>query len=186
MFAREDHFQPDMQGMNERTLGEASLFQLRQNTDRVAFEYCATSRISSRASKLTSAVAISSDYLGWVNYAAQFGPAPDASLEALYAEVMGENSAGKLTTARERIRPNAFGCGEPDIQRGPLTSAELQFLTNTLLLDKGYNEDEGRPDNNNSCVLPVALTAASATAQKPTATSPSSRRICDSMAERRL
>ena len=44
---------------------------------------------------------------------------------------MGENSAGKLTTARERILPNTFGYGElsiEDIQRGLLTSAELQFF----------------------------------------------------------
>ena len=45
--------------------------------------------------------------------------------------IFGENSAGKLTTARERILPNAFGYGElsiEDIQRGLLTSAELQFF----------------------------------------------------------
>ena len=133
VFARQDHFQPDMQGMKERTLGEDSLFQLRQNTDRVAFEYSRNIAYFIESQQVNFGGGyLTQSYLGWVNYAAQFGPAPDASLEALYdAEVMGENSAGKLTTARERILPNAFGYGElsiEEIQRGLLTSAELQFF----------------------------------------------------------
>ena len=133
IFAREDHFQPDMQGMNEQSLGDSSLFQLRQNTDRAAFEHSRNIAYFLESKEVNFGGGyLTNSYLGWVNYAAQFGPSPSPQLGALYdAEMLGENSAGKLTAAREHIRPNAFGYGELSIeqlQRGLLTSAELRFF----------------------------------------------------------
>lgn len=133
IFARKAHFQPDMQGMEKQTLGDKPLFELRQNIDRVAFEYSRNIAYLLESKEVNFGGGyLTQSYLGWVNYAAPFGAAPNTSLAALYdAEVMGDNSAGKLTAAREHIHPNAFGYGDlsvETIQRGLLTSAELQFF----------------------------------------------------------